>query len=412
MIVGYFDSTLRFYRTRDGKNYEKIVVGKDTAQATKAPYIYIDPYDADHWLGVVGNSGGSASAAVLLQSFDAGRNWQSVDVPVIPAERSYIEVSYDNRRAQQWYVRVIAIQHHTSTEDTAYVVRTTDNGQTFVRVPYWGKYFGIGDSEEARLWVSNSYNTIAQTVVGGENNGVIDTTELLQRFHPDLPSGPFAAGYYRSLSYVKIEYNGHGSFYTYYPSNHNVLIGDPRNASTVEYELRFDPKTNIQKQITTWVYATSDDWLTFDTLWRNVQGYWVDQTFLDQSTNTLYAVVNEFPTDSLTSRANRFRGFLYRYVMKNQSQVKSAESERPQLCVFPTPTSYSLHVQYQNLGGSIEALSMLDLFGHVRASTNSEFHYDHAAISWNVPSELPPGIYFLRVRTTVGEYFIKVILMR
>jgi len=404
--VLYQDSVIRFYTSRDGKTFDSILIGKDTTSGMGGiSGIYIDPHDANHIIFKGSFSVAISSLDELFQSFDGGRSWEPVNVPLIPNERIYLDVAYNVRRSENWYVHVTEKAHHTEPEkDTTYTVRTTDNGQTFEGGQPWATYYGIRDIHDLTYWKNETDYTISGLRKVNDSTNDSSSINLLSLFHPSFQTTNYNLGYWRTLSQ-------NGGQEPYFPTNFNFLSSDPLNSTLVEYELKWTVSTNIPIEYRTWVYQTFDDWKTWEIIWNNIEKYWVDQTFLDQKTNTLFATVNAYDSTGVTSHPQYFKSFLYKQILKKSSVNSNRNLKRSILSIFPCPAQQLINVQLPEDDADVISHSLSDVTGRTLLGIK-DFYLSQNILELVVPETVLDGIYILKIRTKHSVYTVKVVLKR
>jgi hypothetical protein len=405
--VLYQDSITRFYTSRDGKNFDSIVIGKDTSEGMGGiTGVYIDPLDATHIIFKGKFSEVNISFEQLFQSFDGGRNWQYVDVPIVPNERIYLDVAFNIRRSGVWYAHVTEKAHHTEPDkDTIYTVRTTDNGETFEGGQPWAAQYGIGDSEEVRNWWGSSDQIINGTVIWQEIDSNRHYIDWLKMFHNDLPLSNPANGYYRGLTQY---YQPFSNDYIYYPSNYLFFQRNPYISTIVEGEIKVDITADTIKHVSSWIYQTTDNWKTWNKIWESGPHESAERTFLDQGNNSLWTVT-KFPYYG--NWGNRYKSYLYKYHLI-LSIVKNNRYSEDLLKAFPSPAREIIKIRLPASAENVVALSLFDLLGRCITKHITDFFFNQSTLEWNIPNEVLSGCYVLKITTNNSIYSVKIILHR
>ncbi len=408
-LINYVGDSLIFYTSSDGKHFDSVQIGRDTSyNLGQYDKFFIDPHDRNHWLYIGTGGVGPSLGSGLSQSFNAGHTWQPVRVPIAPAQKLYLELVFDIRRSGVWYVHVIA-QGHLGFQDTSFVVRTTDNGQTFHGVKQWGTHYGIGAPGEVRRWWGYSNVALYGPEIGNEDDDVLLKYNWLLAFHPSLPLVEKKNGYQRWLNDGIEQFPGNS---IYMPSNYHVFYSSPLTATIAEREIIWDTTSNKYKYAHCWVHQTEDDWKTWNTIWESQPFEWVELTYLDEKTPSLWAVT-KFLTDTALPGNNpdRYTSYLYRRSLKLSVPF---EKKIPNifLIAFPTPSTGIVKVRMPSESSHVLSLVLCDVNGRNISELSNDFYFSQGIIEWTVPEQIPSGFYFLKIRTENSTYLVKIVLQR
>ncbi len=353
------DEKRRFYISKDGKNYEWFEIGKDTTAGLGFSNFFIDPKDPNHWIVIGSFKLGLSKNSRLSQSFDAGRNWKVVNVPTAPAEQLTFELVFDARRKGVWYVRVTAEPH--IGQGTVLIERTTNNGETFEEAKQWGTHYGIGYPGEVRRWWGYSERSFYGPMIGNESDDVVDSINLLQKFHSQLPTTNPSNGYERWLSNPAKQFT---SNYLFHPSNYIVFQSDPQVGTIVEQEIQKDSFTNKEEYTHSWIHQTNDDWKTWNTVWESGPYEYADQTFLDQKRLTLWTVTRFLSDTALPGYiGDRYKSYLYKYSLTVSAVQPIENSPTVQLKVYPNPLDQKTTLTFESCTSGLMYMEVVSSMG-------------------------------------------------
>ena len=403
------DSTIRFYTSADGKHYQKTEIGKDSTNTMgQLDNFFIDPHDPNHWFWIGhGNNYGGWHNRNLEQSFDRGQTWEFVKYPPFFSGKTQLELKFDSRQPGVWYLRIDVIEFIDEYEE---VLRTNDNGKSFVNVKHWGTHYGIGGPDEVRKWWGYTGNDnwgwthqiIYGPLIGLSTDSSLVPNNWLQKFHPFLPLANPSSGYLRRL----FGYTEEGILY--YPNNYLVFNSDPSKATVVELENKWDTISNNTKYMNSWIYQTEDDWKTWNTIWESGPMEYVSKTFLDEKTPALWAA-SILLLDSTYS--SRYTSFLYKHTLKS-SVASEKNIITNYLTAFPTPSNGNINVKLPEGSTRVISLTLLDVTGKSRSETSKDFFFSDGIIKWILPENISSGFYFLKIKTNFFTYLVKIVLQR
>lgn len=396
------DSSRTFFISKNGKNYESFKIGIDTTYGLGFEKFFIDPHNPDHWLIVGSFSLATAKNSRLSQSFDGGRTWKVVKVPTATAEKLTFELVFDTRQKDTWYVREI-LQQHNPMYDTAIVYRTTDNGSSFTPVRQWGIHYSIGYPGEVRRWwgVPQAENMLFGPMIGEDTSEVLEKYNWLQMFHPQLPLPNRNENKYygRELSNNKNQFF-ESPWPFYFPSNYLYRRKKPHLATIVEHEFSWESGNRYENS---WIYQTYDDWKTWNTIWSSGPDQSVEQTFMDESEEVLWAISKTF-TDTAV------KTYLYRRSIA--STVDYQGIQHILLISYPSPSTGIVNVKLPREFTDVSRISLFDALGNKLAVPIKNFLLDKSTLELVIPSSIPSGCYSLIIQTFDSVYSLKIILQR
>jgi hypothetical protein len=375
---------IAYVRTNGTMNWEEYPFDSTTSASIGSPYNgFVNPFD-DNDLFLLSDEAGQQTRLVgIWRSRNGGRSWnRMLNIPLPDAGIGAVyDLLFDERAAGQWY---LSVESGYMPQAPNYY-ETTDNGVTFERMNYWGRYAGISAPGILRDWWTTSYQNVVGVVDRGQ--GVTDSakfTNWLTAMDPTLPMSNTDSGYHHTLEVDP---------YAHFDSQ-------PEHAFVPEYAVTWSTADSIVTRYYSHVYETTNDGETWTSLWSLIDMPLPYRCFLDQQSRTLWVLAIDNMPYKWPGYVARTQKRLFRYALPTdvaQEPARAIPTGIEVTSLFPLPVRNSLNMSFTMHHDAPIRVAFYDILGSkVRDVYIGTGHSGQNVLYWNVPAYVHLGTYSLR----------------
>ncbi len=357
------------------------------------------------------------SFQLLLQSDDGGKNWRQIVIPGLTYDGSglascYFEFSllHDRRQTGHWYIHVASEfrAHSGHGENSNRVLRTTDNGVSFIDVPQerpaadstytyiFPQFLGITRAGELRRYWRKSFTDLRRCRFVQHNgfeslaeNGRIVQRDWLEAIQPGRALSDCASGYQHTLRNVK--------FFNFDPSMAIAHISEVQDPQDAGYHRD-------------WLYLVHGEAALVSLLWESEDRPLLYDFFLDDQSGMLWLVTEDPARDSLNEVSLPRRSLWRRQLPVTSVQV-FGPNERTELHITPNPVKDRFYLSgmamHNDNGCKVEIVDINGrLISTLRIAESVDALHD---IPLSLPADSAAGVYVLRVSNGTESWITQIV---